>query len=419
MIFRERSSLPHMRIARLAEATSVHRAFRWLHLQEPRIRAWQSDAASIPAPPFGEAARAAWFAERMRELQLHDVTIDEEGNATALLRAEDGTSPLVLLSAHLDTVFPVGTDLTVRDEDAVLHGPGIADNGAGLAGLLALAAALRTSDTEPATNILFAANVGEEAEGNLRGMRSLFERSPYAERICASLALEGAGTGTVVTRGLGSRRFRVEITGPGGHAWTDTGTPNPIIALAAALVALSAQPLPTTPRTTLNIGEIRGGTSVTAVPQTAEATVDIRSTDPGNILTLEARLYRAVEDAVIAANRGGSGTLSAVITCIGDRPAAELKPNSQLLETVRAVDRHLRLKTEERLGSTDANIPLALGREAIAIGAGGTAGGIHTTNEWYDTTGRELALRRILLILLDISGHVCGRQEELQRHRDG
>ena len=409
MIFRERSSLPHMRIARLAETTAVHRAFRWLHLQGPRIRAWQRELIGIPAPPLAEDARAAWFAERLTDLQLHSVALDAEGNATGLLQPDDGSSPLVLLSAHLDTVFPAGTDLTVREEDAVLHGPGAADNGAGLAGLLALAAALRAGGVEPGTNILFAANVGEEAEGNLRGMRYLFGGSPYAGRICASIALEGAGTGTVVTRGLGSRRFRVELTGPGGHAWTDTGTPNPILALAAALTALSAQPLPAKPRTTLNVGEIRGGTSVTAVPQTAEATVDIRSTDPDNILTLEVRLYRAVEDAVMAANRNGSAALRATITCIGDRPAAELKPGSPLLESVRAVDRHLRLHTEERLGSTDANIPLALGHEAIAIGAGGTAGGIHTTNEWYDATHRELALRRILLILLDVCSYLCSQ----------
>ena len=417
MIFRERSSLPHMRIARLAEATAVHRAFRWLHLQEPRIRAWQRELTGIAAPPLGEEVRAAWFAARLTELGMHNVAIDAEGNTTALLREDDGTSPLVLLSAHLDTVFPAGTDLTVREEDTMLRGPGVADNGAGLAGLLALAAALQASGIHAGTHILFAANVGEEAEGNLRGMRYLFGASPYAARICASIALEGAGTGTVVTRGLGSRRFRVEVVGPGGHAWTDTGTPNPIVALAGALTALAAQPLPARPRTTMNIGEIRGGTSVTAVPQNAEATVDFRSTDPDNILTLEVRLYRAVEDAVMAANRGGTAALKATITCIGDRPAAELKPGSALLETVRAVDRHLRLPTEERLGSTDANVPLALGYEAIAIGAGGTAGGIHTTNEWYDATGRDLALRRILLILLDISGHVCGQRENLDEPR--
>ncbi|MEK6397303.1 MAG: M20/M25/M40 family metallo-hydrolase, partial [Terriglobus sp.] len=309
------------------------------------------------------------------------------------------------LSAHLDTVFAADTELDIREDESLLIGPGISDNGAGLAALLAIAAATRHAELIPPTNILFAANTGEEAEGNLRGMRHLFSKSPFAQRICGSLALEGAGNETVVTRALGSRRFRVEITGPGGHAWTDSALPNPIITLAQAISELAALKLPTRPRTTLNIGEIRGGTSVTSVPQSASATFDIRSTDASQILTLEVRLYRAVEDAILAANRTRSSDgLNATITLIGDRPAGELPADSRLLASIRATDRHLRLRTEERLGSTDANIPLALGREAVAIGAGGLAGGVHTTNEWHDTRGRDIALRRILLVLLDLCG---------------
>ncbi len=401
MIFPDRELQPHLRVARLAELPGVHRAFRWLHLQEQRIRGWQREVVAIPAPPFGEAARAQWMGERMRELGLQDVGCDEEGNAIAFLRADNGTSPLVMLSAHLDTVFPPGTPLALRDEDTVLHGPGAADNGAGLAGLLAIAAALQASELETRTNVLFAANVGEEAEGNLRGMRYLFTQSPLAHRIIGTIALEGAGIGTVVTRGLGSRRFRVELSGPGGHAWTDASVPNPIAALAAAITTLMAQPLPTRPRTTLNVGEIRGGTSITAVPQSAVATFDLRSTDARELLALEVRLYRAVEDAVLHANDCGNSALRSTITLIGERPAGTLLAGSRLLQSVQSVDRHLRLRTEERLGSTDANIPLALGREAIAIGAGGSAGGIHTTYEWYDARGRDLALRRVLLVLLD------------------
>ncbi|MGI4755789.1 MAG: M20/M25/M40 family metallo-hydrolase [Janthinobacterium lividum] len=402
MSLQTREALPHIRVARLAEQTAVHRAFGWLHLQEPRILGWQQELTQVPAPPFGEAARALWFAERMSEIGLQGVHIDDAGNALGFLQADDGTSPLVLLSAHLDTVFPADTDLNIHLDGTVLRGPGAADNGAGLAGLLAIAAAIYAGGVQTGTNILFAANVGEEAEGNLRGMRHLFTASALTARIQGSIALEGAGLETVVTRGLGSRRFRVTIKGPGGHAWTDAALPNPIVTLAAAIAALVAQPIPAKPRTTLNVGEIRGGTSVTSVPQSAEATFDIRSTEADLILSLEVRLYRAVEDAVLAANRGRSQGLRAEIVCIGDRPAAELSPNSRLLQTVQAVDRHLRLRTEERLGSTDANIPLAMGREAIAIGAGGTAGGIHTTHEWYDARGRDLALRRVLLILLDL-----------------
>ncbi len=401
MIFRPRESHPHVRIARLAENVAVHRAFRWLHLQEPRIRAWQRELVGIPAPPFAEERRAAWFADRMREFDLKQVHIDAEGNAVGFLREPDD-SPLVLLSAHLDTVFQAGTDIEVREENDTLYAPGAADNGAGLAGLLAIMAAFRSSHMETATNILFVANVGEEAEGNLRGMRHLFLHSTYGERIRASIALEGAGNEMVVTRGLGSRRFRVAIAGPGGHAWTDAETPNPIVTLATAIAALSAVPLPSRPRTTLNVGEIQGGTSVTSVPQSAHATFDLRSTEPNEILALEVRLYRAVEDAVLQTCAGRSSSLEATITCIGDRPAASLAADAPILQSVRAVDRHLRLRTEERLGSTDANIPLALGRQSIAIGAGGTAGGIHTTHEWYNCRGRDLALRRVLLILLDV-----------------
>jgi acetylornithine deacetylase/succinyl-diaminopimelate desuccinylase-like protein len=408
MIFRERSReiLPLARITQLAQDRAVHRAFAWLHLQEQRIRTWQQELVSIPAPPFGESTRAAWFVDRMRELGLSDVHIDEAGNALGLLRPDDGASNVALLSAHLDTVFAAETELDIRQDESLLIGPGISDNGAGLAGLLALAAAIRHAELQPVNNILFAANVGEEAEGNLRGMRHLFQGSPFARRICATLALEGAGTEIVVTRALGSRRFRVEITGPGGHAWTDSAVPNPIVALSTAIADISSRTLPVRPRTTLNVGEIRGGTSVTAVAQSAEATFDLRSTDAGQLLLLEVQLYRAVEDAVIAANRvSASEKLQAQITLIGDRPAAELDPKSRLLETIRAVDRHLRLRTEERLGSTDANIPLSLGLDAVAIGAGGLAGGVHTTNEWHDTRGRDLALRRVLLILLDLCGH--------------
>jgi tripeptide aminopeptidase len=409
LIFRNREPLPLERVARLASLRAIHTAFGWLHLHEPRIRAWQRELVEIPAPPFGEGPRAAWFVARMRELGLADVHIDDEGNALGLLRPDDGASPLALLSAHLDTVFATGTELAVREEEEILYAPGISDNGAGLAGLLAIAAAMKAAAVDPAINVLFAANVGEEAEGDLRGMRYLFGASPFAARICSAIALEGAGTGTVVSRALGSRRFRVEITGPGGHAWTDAGQPNPIVVLSSAIATLTAQPVPNRPRTTLNIGEIIGGTSVTSIPQAASATVDIRSTDTDNILTLEVRLYRAVEDAVLAANEAASdGELRSQITCIGDRPAADLPATSRLLATVKAVDRHFRLKTEERLGSTDANIPLALGREAAAIGAGGSAGGIHTTHEWFDPRGRDLALRRALLILLDLCGEPEG-----------
>ncbi len=404
----------HNRVLQLAALPAVHRAFSWLHLQELRIRRWQRELVEIPAPPFGEGPRAQWFLERFQEAGLAGVELDEVGNALGWLRAPQPGELVVLLSAHLDTVFPAGTPIQLREDGPVVHAPGICDNGAGLAGLLALIAALRHSELTPATNILFAANVGEEAEGDLRGMRHLFQRSSFCDDILASIALEGAGTGTVVTRGLGSRRFQVEIRGPGGHAWTDAAVPNPVMALARALSALTSEPLPTQPRTIINVGRMEGGSAMTSVPESASALVDIRSTDAEQLLLREVQLFRAVEDAVLFANRGVTEQqiLRLEITTVGDRPAGELPPHAPIRATVRAVDRHLRLHTEERIGSTDANIPIALGRNGIAMGAGGTAAGIHTTSEWYESTGRELALRRVLLVLLDLASEpfleLCG-----------
>ncbi len=392
------------RTQQIAAQPSTHRAFQWLHLQEQRIAAWQREAVSIPAPPFGEVVRAAWFVERFRELGLQEVTNDAEGNALGWLRPYSPGSPIVLLSAHLDTVFPAGTPIDIVEEGPILRAPGACDNGAGLAGLLAIAAVAAAEANAFASNVLFAANVGEEAEGDLRGMREIFERSCYPKDIVASIALEGAGTETLVTRGLGSKRFRVTVTGPGGHAWTEPDTPNPVMVLAAALHRCASEPLPRQPRTIFNVGRLEGGTSVTSVPERAEAMVDIRSVDANELLRLEVLLFRAVEDAVAAASTpGGRDGLRFAIDGIGDRPAGELCGTSPLLHSIRAVDRHLQLRTEERIGSTDANLPLAMGRAAVAMGAGGRAGGIHTTSEWYDSTGRELALRRILLVLLDIS----------------
>ncbi len=398
----------NLRVVGLAAQPAVHRAFQWLHLHELRMRQWQRELVAIPAPPFREGARAAWFTDRFREMDLHAVEIDGAGNALGWLRAPTPGEPAVLLSAHLDTVFPAGTPIDPVEEDLVLRAPGAADNGAGLTALLALIAALRHGGLQTETNILFAANTGEEAEGNLRGMRHLFQQASM--RFVGSLALEGAGTETVVTRGLGSRRFRVEVTGPGGHAWTDAGTPNPIVALADAIATLGRQRLPLRPRTVINIGRIEGGTSLTSIPQSAWALVDLRSVDGDELLRREVAIYRAVEDAVLAHNAArigapadGSKGLRFRIDVVGDRPAGELPKHAPVLQTVRAVDRHLRLRTEERIGSTDANIPIALGVNGVALGAGGVAGGIHTTGEWYDSTGRELALRRILLVLLDMT----------------
>ena len=394
------------RIARLASLTPVHRAFHWLHLHQPQLRNWQMEMTAISAPPFGESRRATWFLDRFRALGLSNIHLDEAGNAIAELApaTADPNSPCILLSAHLDTVFPAETNCrpTESESSAHLFAPGICDNAAGLTGLLAIAAALRFAHITPPIPILFVANVGEEGEGDLRGMRHLFEHGAYGSRIAASIVLEGSGTTAVVTRALGSRRFRLTITGPGGHSWSDAGAPNPILILGQLLSTLTKLELPEAPRTTLNVGLISGGISINSIPESATAHLDLRSTDPDQLVTTEANLRYTCGSFLPRASPPVAGhDIQIALETIGSRPAATLPDDSPLLQTIRAVDRHLSLRTELRIGSTDANLPLSLGVPAVALGAGGSGGGIHTLQEWYDPTGRETALRRILLTLLD------------------
>ena len=401
------TSTAQRRIARLATLTAVHRAFHWLHLHQPQLRQWQLEIVRIPAPPFGEAARAAWFLDRFGQLGLTNIGTDDVGNVLAELPPESPAveAPCILLSAHLDTVFPADTPIDpIEEKDSSrIYAPGICDNAAGLTGLLAIAAALRHANITPPIPILFAANVGEEGEGDLRGMRHLFERGPYRTRIAAAIALEGSGSSAVVTRALGSLRFRITITGPGGHSWTDAGTLNPILLLSQALTEIAAIKLPATPLTTINVGHISGGTSINSIPESATALLDIRSTDATQLIATATEVHQVFNEIVTPTTRQKAATPPPKlhIETIGNRPAATLPDDSPLLHTLRAVDRHLTLRTEPRLGSTDANIPLSRNIPAIAIGAGGQGAGIHTLQEWYDPTGRETALRRILLTLLD------------------
>jgi tripeptide aminopeptidase len=398
------------RITRLATLTAVHRAFHWLHLHQPQLRRWQLDFVRIPAPPFGESARAAWFLDRFNALGLTNVHTDDAGNVLAELSPDKPndpapSTPCILISAHLDTVFPEGTNCepTESPDNPRINAPGICDNGAGLSALLGIAAALRYARITPPIPILFCANVGEEGEGDLRGMRHLFERGPYRKRIAAAIILEGSGTSAVVTRALGSLRFRATITGPGGHSWNDAGTPNPILILSRALAQIATLKLPTSPLTTLNVGHISGGTSINSIPESATALLDLRSTDPTQLNATAIAIHEIFDEIVstFATQKTTPCPPKLHIEIIGNRPAAALPDDSPLLHTLRATDRHLSIRTELRLGSTDANIPLSRDIPAIALGTGGTGGGIHTLQEWYNPTGRETALRRILLTLLD------------------
>jgi tripeptide aminopeptidase len=402
----ETSAHPQKEIARLAEMRAVHAAFLYLHNQEIEFRGWQRELTEIPAPPFGEAARSQWLAERFKAIGLEQVQIDELGNVFGYLQPPSAR-PVLGMSAHLDTVFPMGTKLETREEGNRLFGPGISDNAAGVVAILALASALKRSDLRLSTNIVFIGNVGEEGEGNLRGMRHLFSSPPWKETLQSLLVIDGAGTDTYVTQALGSRRFEVTFRGPGGHSWSDFGIPNPILLLARALARFSEGEVPHSPRTTYNVGVIQGGTSVNSIPESATARVDLRSASREELQRLEARLHECINEAwseVPLSYRAGDAKVRFTIETIGDRPAAELSEHSRMIKVVRAVDAHLRIKSIPRLASTDANVPLALGREATTIGSGGDGGGAHTLREWYDCTNRDLGLKRILLTVLALTG---------------
>ncbi len=399
------------RVAALASQRPVHAAFAWLHANPKTLLDWQMELIAIPAPAHGEEARAQWLERRFKDAGLSSVEIDAAGNVLAILPAThlpaESTGPVVLLSAHLDTVFPAGTPLHPLLEGERLVAPGACDNAAGVVGMLAIVNALLKAEAALPAPFVVMGNVGEEGEGDLRGTRHFYEHNALASRVAAHIVLDGPGADGAVTQALGSRRYQVTVSGPGGHSFTDAGTPNPIAALAEALARLAETPLPEEPRTTLNVGTIRGGISVNSIPEDVQATVDFRSTDAEQLVRLEAALHRVLEDAVEhannrrkSANGDSRGTLSCNVTKIGDRPAAKLPDDSPILAALRAVDRHLGLRTDLRLGSTDANIPLWLGVPALSMGAGGEGGSAHTLHEWYSPKDRELALKRVLLLTL-------------------
>jgi acetylornithine deacetylase/succinyl-diaminopimelate desuccinylase-like protein len=402
----------YARVTALAAKRAIHAAFAWLHGNAKTILDWQLELCAIPAPPFGEQARSEWMEARFREIGLDRIASDAVGNVLGFLPSPhlspESTGHVVVLSAHIDTVFPAGTPLRPQvravDGSERIEAPGACDNGAGVVGMMAIAQALVKSGAELPAALLFVGNVGEEGEGDLRGVRHLYQQRALAGRIAAHIVLDGAGADSAVTQALGSKRYQITISGPGGHSFTDSGTPNPIAAMSSALAALAATALPEEPRTTLNVGTIHGGTSVNSIPESAVATVDFRSTNADELVRLEVALHRCVEDAVEHWNARVSpigrirGLLTYRIDMIGNRPAALLPHDSPILDALRAVDRHLGLQSGSRLGSTDANVPISLGVPSLSLGAGGDGGGAHTLAEWYSTKDRETGLRRIVLL---------------------
>jgi acetylornithine deacetylase/succinyl-diaminopimelate desuccinylase-like protein len=398
---------PSRTIRQLSTQPEVEQALRFFESNAAAITEEHIRICSIPATPFAEQQRAEYLAERFRQLGLSDVTIDDEGNCLGLFKGRS-SSPLIIVSAHLDTVFAAGTNFTVRREGDRLLAPGIADDGCGLAALIAIVQSLRAAQIKLEGSILFVGTVGEEGEGNLRGVRYLLTRGSWSRRtIDAFLSFDGPGIDRLTHRALGSRRYRVEFIGAGGHSWGDFGLPNPVHAIGRAISRLAAYPAPKDPRTTFNVGSITGGTSVNAIPSQAAMEVDLRSAGDTELRRLDAFFRRAMKEAAEeenAARRPGDPPLKLHVEMIGERPSGETPADSPLVKLAIETTRLLGVEPRLDQSSTDSNLPISLGIPAITLGAGGTSGASHTLAEWYDPRERDKGLKRGLLVILGLVG---------------
>ena len=381
-------------------APAVLAAIEWIRSHDAQTLAFQAEVTEIPAPPFCEDIRGDWIAERFNRLGLREVHRDDVGNVLGWLSGS-GTQALVV-SAHLDTVFPPETDVTVTREGTLLQGPGISDDGRGLAALLALAGAFQATGLTTDTPVLMVATVGEEGVGDLRGVKHLFREDGPLREATGFISLDGAGIDRIVSRGIGSYRFRATITGQGGHSWVDFGIPNPLHALARAITGWTAMDLPESPATTCTVARTGGGTSINAIPAEAWAEVDLRSED---VTTLDALSRQAlnVAESIVASDSAGVSEgqeLRLDIQVLGQRPAGSCDPASHLLEAAVSATEEVGGASQLIASSTDANVAMALGIPAVTLGAGGEAGLAHTTDEWYrNERGAEGIIRALLTIV--------------------
>ena len=390
-------------IEKLAQDARCARGLAWIDKNVDWVTDQQIGLTEIPAPEFNEGPRGELL-KKIFEASGLKVRTDIVGNVIGERPGKDSRS-VVLFAAHLDTVFPAGTEVRVKRNASRLEAPGISDNGAGLAALAGLARAFAESDVRTAKTIVLAGDVGEEGEGNLRGIRALVEG--YGSRLAAVVAVDGPAADHITTQGIASRRFEVSVTGPGGHSWSDFGAPNPITALSRGIVRFSSIPIPRDPRSSYNFGVIEGGTSVNSIPNRAAVRIDLRSEEESQLSRMESTLRETMQIGVkdeISSTHSASDSLQVSFRSLGSRPAGKLPDNSSLLTTIRNVDTFLGNRSRLERSSTDANIPLSLGIPAVALGGGGKGGGAHTLEEWYDPSGRELGLKRLFLTTIALAG---------------
>jgi tripeptide aminopeptidase len=393
-------------IQQLQKNEKVNRAVSFFAANAGKITQEQLELCAIPAPPFGEQKRAEFFRQMLVKIGYENARIDREGNVLALREGKE-LRPLLVVSAHLDTVFPATVDLTPRFENSKIFAPGIMDDGCGLIAVTAIAEALNAAGIETEGSILFVGTVGEEGAGNLRGVRHLFTNGEYASQISAFISFDGAGVAQIVNRALGSRRYQVKLTSVGGHSWLDFGAPNPIHALGRAIAKLSAFQLSPKEKTTFNVGKIAGGTSVNTIASEAVLEVDLRSESDKELHRLDAFFRRAVFEAVDEENDARNARYDALefdLQMTGERPGGATAESSPLVQLAIEATKAVKVEPQLTISSTDSNVPMSLDFPAVTLGAGGAGDKMHTLGEWYDPTNRAIGLERALLLILAYVG---------------
>lgn len=393
-------------MAKLAKRKNVRAAMTQLKTMRAKNIKRLIMITEIAAPPFAEEVRAADIANRLRKLGLTDVRMDKVGNVIATRKGSDSKSGALALVAHIDTVFPAETDVTVRREGNVYTAPGIGDNSQGLVALLALAEVMQTQKIKTKRDIMFIGSVGEEGLGDLRGVRALFDQSDDSRpNISSMIAVDGGGDNRLVTTAVGSNRYRVTFSGPGGHSYGAFGRAHPHQALAEAITRFTTLATPITqdgPKATFSVGRIGGGTSINSIPFTSWMEVDMRSANQEKLDRLDVVFQRAIKEALDDENmrRQENDPLSVEVKSVGKRPAGSNKKDAQLVANAKAAMRSMGLEPIETASSTDANVALSLGIPAVTMSRGGIGRNAHAPNESWEDKDTHVALQILLLTAL-------------------
>jgi acetylornithine deacetylase/succinyl-diaminopimelate desuccinylase-like protein len=383
-------------------APVVQKALDDIRADDSRTFDEQKTITEIPAPPFKEQVRAEFYVKRLQELGLEEAHIDAEGNAIGM-RKGAGSGPRLVISAHLDTVFPEGTDVQVKEKDGRFYAPGIRDDARGLAALLSLIRAMNMHDIKTVGDVVFVGTVGEEELGNLRGVKALFR--DYHD-IDGFISIDNPGIRRIINKATGSHRYEVKFTGPGGHSFGHFGRPSAIHAMGRAIAKIADLETPTSPKTTFTVGTVRGGISVNAIAGDAWMGIDLRSNSMEELLIVEQKVMAEIQGAVTAENkRWTSDKITVDIQLIGDRPAGTQPDDAKIVQAARrslaALGQQVRALAA---ASTDANVPIALGVPAVTLHSGGEGGGVHSLDEWFKPTEAHLGPQNALLTVLGLVG---------------